>query len=251
MGPLAWEAFAHRHEDAPSGIKRHEGRSAILALLADENSSKTCGESAARKMFKIAVDGEDSELMLALLDARLRPGADWKISRGGHSYYDAQNGVPRLVGLGLACAMAKGADLFGLVKSCAPAIAAAKRAKEHPALLAKCQIARLMELFDLGVPIDGLDSSGRSLSHLWAETDYDPRDGWATLARKAPEVYGMRDRQGRLGQDLMSEKLAGRRGGEQLKDAFLSSLAKIEQREIKREVGKPKSPRAALGAKRL
>lgn len=239
----AEKTFEHRY----SGLKDHRRRKEFFELISERGRIESMSVSVVKKLYRSAFDGDDAELMKALLDARLRPGADWSVDKR-LNYYDKQQNSVEIMRRSIVWEAAKLAspEMLRLLKSCAPAMAAARTQKEAPESMELCPIGRVMELMESGVPIDAVSSDGDGLAHIWAKRDREPRDGWATLARKAPEVFSMKNKAGRCGHELMAEKL----NGEQ-KDEFLAALSRIETREIKRDVAPMKQKAGAPKPKRL
>lgn len=239
----AEQTFEHRY----SGLKDHRRRKEFLELIGERSRIESMDVSVVRKLYRSAFDGDDAELMKALLDSRLRPGADWSVDKR-LNYYEQQRNSNQSLRSSIVWEAAKLAspEMLRLLKSCAPAMAAARAQKETPESMELCPIGRVMELMESGIPIDGVSSNGDALAHVWAKMDREPRDGWATLARKAPDVFSLKNKAGRCGHELMAEKL---NGGQ--KDEFLAALSRIETREIKRDVAPMKVKTEAAKPKRL
>lgn len=225
-------------------LKNYAHFKALLELIANPISSQELSAELVERMFSCVINHDNSELLLVLLDRGLRPSKDWSIEAQWH------NGAPKddlaRTSLLTAAASLERSDLFDLIKSHPMLIDACKNLPESPWSLAKLSVSRLLEVRDLGVDIGGSDSLGRSLMHVWAMVDYEPRDGWASMAHKAPEIFDARDTRGRQGASLMAEKLKG-----EAKDSFLAAISRIEVREIKKDIGKPQPKAAAAPSRRL
>lgn len=233
MSSDAWRHAEGRMQWRYSGVKDHAHRKDVLDLLATPSAVATMTLVMCESFYRCVVLGDDAELALALLDAGLRPNKKWEIAIK-YSYKN-QDSDPKLPLLALAAGLDR-PGLFELFKACPPVMESARGEAISPEKLLSISIGRLMELRELGVDIEGRDAQGRGLPHLWAHYDSEPRDGWATLAKKAPSLFEMKNGQGRTGADLMAAKLVGG-----TKDEFLASLSRIETREIKKELGaKPK-----------
>lgn len=116
-----------------------------------------------------------------------------------------------------------------------PALDHAKANPPTPQVLSLLPIARLLDLAALGVDISKQDAIG-GIAHWWAHRDDKPRDGWATLAAKAPQVFETPNSRGIKAADAMAAKLSGKD-----RDAFTHFLARIESREIKKVAKAPKA----------
>lgn len=126
-----------------------------------------------------------------------------------------------------------------------PALDHARANRPAPHVLALIPIARLLDLAALGVDISKQDAIG-GLAHWWAQRDEKPRDGWATLAAKAPQVFETPNERGVKAADAMAAKLSGKE-----LDAFTHSLARIESREIKKVAKAPKASKTPSARPRL
>lgn len=223
--------------------RAHRGE--LLGLLATPAFCARMTVGMCESLFSSAVRLDDLELFGALLDAGLRPSADWTIPKLRYFQPGIQPAKLRS-GLLVLAAERERPSLLQAVKACAPAVEAAKRHPEPALSLATLGISRLLELRDLGVRLDVVDEEGLGIAHLWARADSEPRDGWASLARKAPEVFDLRDRSGQTGAEAMTKKLQGA-----AKDSFLASLSRIEVREITRELGNSTKAATPAARKRL
>jgi hypothetical protein len=241
------QTFEHRY----LGLKDHRQRKEFLELISDRSRIEEMTVSVVKKLYRSAIDGEDVVLMKALLDARLRPGADWSVDSRVNYYDNSQDSKEKdskeknRRSIVWSAAKLAAPEMLRLLKSCAPAMAAARRQKEPPESMELVPIGRVMELMEAGIPIDGVNENGEGLAHIWAK-DREPRDGWATLARKAPEVFAIKNKAGRCGHELMAEKLRN-----DVKDDFLAALSRIETREIKRDVAPLKGKVEVPKPKRL
>lgn len=245
---LAWECLENMLGGyRRTGFKEHRLRKDFIALLAESRSVAKMGLDESKILFRAAIEGEDSELLLALLDARLRPGPDWTVRKRDETWRESAHGESdKTRSLLWSVSKLQNPDLLEVLRRCAPAVDAAKARQESPWSMSESSIGRVMELHEMGVPIDGRDEDGNGLAHCWAKIDREPRDGWATLARKAPGVFAMLDAQGRAGYERMAEKLDG-----EFKDVFLAALSRIESRDIKREVAPAKKKKDEAKARRL
>lgn len=197
--------------------------------------------AASQVLFKLSIRLSSKALMESLLDARLRPSADWMIHTV-KGYLSANRKMPKeeaqsvdmtSMSLVTACSInPDNGELFKLASTCPPALAAARLRKVSPWRLHEMSIGRLQELADLNIPIDGVDCLGQGLFHVWAATDTSPRSGWATMARKFPDMFSLHDANGRTGAQAMGKKL-----GASEAQAFSASLARVEAREIRQAVG--------------
>jgi hypothetical protein len=236
MTAEVWSKGIDRLQWRYSGIKDHPHNKDLVELATSPSTNQTITTGIVEGLYRAAIVGDDPELALALLDAGLRPNKKWVISkRPSYGRSDEKIEEPLLT---MAAALDR-PQLFDLFKKCPPALAAACSEPALPQQLIHVPIGRLMELRDIGVDIEGADKDGNALPHLWAKLDREPRDGWATLAKKVPSLFSKRDAQGRCASDVMASKLSG-----QEKDEFLASLSRIESREIKSELG-PKSKKMA------
>lgn len=240
MTSKAWRLAEERMRWRYAGIKDHPRRKEVLEMLAHPGAIATITGAMCESLYRCVVLGDDAELAVALLDGGLRPNKEWSVSIKPPRHKPSEE--PKIPMVALAAAMER-PELFEFFKGCPPAMAAAKRSAPSPEKLRDVPIGRLMELREAGVDIEGIDEKGRSLPHLWAQQDRDPRGGWATLSKKVPRLFDMKDEAGMTGADLMAAKLLGAQ-----KDEFLASLSRIESREISRELG-PKNNKAAAPAR--
>lgn len=233
----AWEQmeerFASRHADPKSQSDRLD----LLAVLKSPEALSAVTAKAAERAYRAAAAHDDAELMEGLLRSGLRPSEDWTVEVDEKWDYHLRSQLERLGGrqrvslLSLA-AGASGGAAFDTLKKAPPAVAAAGRRAEHPWALQEIAVGRLMELKGLGVAVDGLDADGGSVLHMWAKADRAPRAGWATMAKEMPELFGKPDKRGELASEAMAKKLKNA----QEVEAFRASLARIESREIRREI---------------
>lgn len=248
---LAWTANASYYDYRFSNPKDQPHLDSFLALIRTPAAVASLPAKPACAYFRAAIAHSDPELIGALLDAGLRPSADWTIPCGSPwdnslGYFPAAKEEPAakdpfISALSLAAACE--GQAFALLRRCAPAVLAAQRRADSPWVLASIPVARLMELRELGVPLDALDSQGRNLLHVWAQMDSAPRAGWATVAREIPALFNQLDGGGKTAAERMAEKLPA--GGP--RDAFRASLSRIESREIRlaapRERAKAPAPK--------
>lgn len=219
----------------------------LACVVAKAAEAGELGDGSVFKLFSMAAAAGKAGGIVALLSAGLRPGPDWSVrmvwteKEGWRERAHAQRGS-----LLLAAAISPwGRGAFDALKAFAPAVEAAAATKPPPRALAQAAVGKLMELKELGVDISGRDEVG-GVAHWWAKLDEKPRDGWAMLAAKAPEVFEMANSRGEAAATVMAAKLAGSD-----RDAFLASVSKIEGREIRREVKAPKAAPKAAGRGRL
>lgn len=221
----------------------------FIALLSLPSVASALRSKLASVFFSAAAWESNVGALTALLDAGLRPGEQWQ---GGldavqpSEMFDVkivvQHSVPLLV---LALASPHGREAFDALRRFPPALAAAKAHPPRPSGLACLTLAQLLEVRDLGIDIGVVDDVG-SVAHWWARLDERPRDGWAALASKAPEIFDLKDSKGVRG----AEKMAGKLRGDQ-KHAFLALLSCIESREIQKVAPAPKAASAAKPKARL
>ena len=234
----------------PTMFNSAEGKE--FALLIKEPSVTEAFDAKSAKIFFSAAAWEsDATAILAMLDAGLRPGPDWM---GCFEYQQADGAntwrthvvtidAPLLA---LAAASPLGRSAFEALKAFPPALEAAKASPPPPRALATIAAQKLFDLREAGVDIGKSDNVG-TFAHYWAKFDEKPRDGWAMLASKAPEIFERPDAGGRRAADRMADKLQGKD-----KDAFLASLSRIESREIRKDApAVKKKPAAASGRGRL
>lgn len=222
------------------GLPNNAGqiREPLLIFLAEPKAVESMDPETCEELFLGAMNDDDVQAMRALLDAGLRPSPNWTM--GSVKFEPAQmmsNGtIGRHGFLAMAAAREK-PQMWDLAKCCPPAINAAKLYPELPASLSRLSMGRLQEYAELA-PIDARGPEGRSLTHCWAlSSRREPRDGWATLARKFPELFEAHDDSGQTGYGLQVAQLRGT-----AKDTFLSSIARIEKRDVARFVGTPAKP---------
>ena len=209
----------------------------LRAMLVDPAKTRTMPARVAESLFVNAVIGDDALTLLALLDGGLRPSPDWTIPM-------THNDKARATML-VAAACVKGREVYDILREFPVARRCALGMSERPAAMARVPVARLLELGAMGVELEQVDAEGRGVAHHWALMDEKPRDGWASLATRAPAVFGALDAQGKTGAQRMGEKLNGK-----ARDDFLGSLSRIESREIRKEVGAPPKPAPASAPKR-
>lgn len=214
----------------------------LASVVAHEDALSCMPPEAAHALFSLAIRLSSAALLESLLNARLRPSPDWMIQPDQNSLQvlrmrstgESPDPYRQPVSLVLACSLdPHGQDLFKLAASCRPAIAAARLAKASPWRLAPLTVSRLLELDDLGISIDALDRAGNGLFHIWALSDSSPRSGWATLARKHPELFSLRNIDGDKAADIMASKLSALGSQE-----FFASLARMESRDIRQASAK-------------
>jgi hypothetical protein len=220
-----------------------EERQALLGLLAQPLAVQSISELAAMRLYRAAAHHDDVEFLKAMLGAGLRPSVDWSVDTKDWTWAGYLNvkrpeeDSPRSNLLTLAAA-ADGGAAFNFLKTVKPVVQAAKARLDSPWMLKDISVGRLVELRALGVGIEELDATGRSLLHIWAASDNGVRAGWATLAKEAPELFAKLDAQGHTATDRMAARLKS-----DARPAFLASLSRIEGREIRREASKP-APKA-------
>lgn len=216
---------------------------AITATRPEALASMT--PSASQDLFRLSIRLSSKLLMESLLGARLRPSADWTIHplKGYPAGYpaphrsmpkeEASNVEMASMSLVTACSIDSGnSALFQLVSNFPPALAAARQRNVSPWRLRDMSIGRLQELNELKIPIDGVDCYGQGLFHVWAAVDSLPRSGWATMAKKFPDMFLLHDANGRTGAQAMSKKLSSSEAQE-----FNACLARVEAREIRQATG--------------
>lgn len=222
----------------------------LSSVIANEAALDCMPSGAAPALFSLAIRQGSAPLLESLLNARLRPSPDWTIQLDQNILHPSRKlfrttGEPQdpyklPVPLVVACSLeAEAHELFKLAASCPPAVAAARLGEVSPWILAPLAIGRLIELDELGVSINALDSRGNCIFHAWAQMDVLPRSGWATLGRKRPELFSLRNSRGERGADIMASKLSVSGAQE-----FFASLARMESREIRQAVGPAPSKKA-------
>ena len=212
-----------------------EHRAGLLGLLRVPAAAASMDGALCADLFDAAARCEDAELLETLLDAGMRPNALWSVhvegSRRAWSV-QAEHKAADTQTLLVAVAAGDSAACFDLVKSCPPAVAAARAQPQTPGTLARVPVGRLLDMGEWGVPIGALDAKGHNVTHLWALIDREPRSGWASVGARAPELFEAKDKGGKTGYQRMADKLTGK-----AQDEFLSSLARVEKREIRKEIG--------------
>lgn len=247
---LAWKLDGVRYASKSANPKTQDDRSAFLALLACPEAAQSMDSGSAEKYFRAAAAHDDAQLMEALLDAGLRPSEDWTVRIDKAWDYYVQNGRTGShgevrVSLLAFAASHDSAAVFEALKKTPPAVEAAKRRVETPLDLREITVGRLMELNELGVRVNGTDKEGFNVLHAWAVMDRSPRSGWATVAREMPELFAAKNKQGKTGAELMAAKL-----GLKEREEFQASLARIESREIRREIPRETTKSKAAAPKR-
>ena len=229
--------------------------SILISTLMRPQALAHITSDACEALFKLSIRLSSKKLLESLLDARLRPSADWMIHtpKGYLAPHrrmpSAEESNPDMIGMSLVTACSidpNNGDLFKLASTCPPALAAARLRKVSPWRLRDMSIGRLQELADLGIPIDAADCSGQSLFHVWAATDASPRSGWATMARKFPNIFSHLDHKGRTGAQAMAQKLSPSEA-----QNFGASLARVEAREIRQAVGRAPAKKSTASKPRL
>lgn len=213
-------------------------RTPLLAFLAEPTAVASMDAATCEALFSGAMMDDDVAAARALLGAGLRPSPDWTVKEPAAFYRGANQQLrPRRQGFLALAAARERPEMWDLAKRCPPAIAAANRAPESPASLRFLSTGRLLEYAELA-PIDARGPGGRSLTHFWAlASTREPRDGWATAARKFPDLFDARDDEGQTGYGLQASMLDAK-----AKDAFLSSLSRIEKREVTRQAPAASAP---------
>lgn len=248
----AWKASETRHAGKSADPKGQGDRSALLALLKNPEAAKSATPKAVELYFRAAAAHDDTELLKALLGAGLRPSEDWSVPIDEAWDYQLRGalgrlGGPQRVSLISFAAATEGGAAFEALKKIPPAVAAAGRRVDPPWTLRDIPVGRLMELHGLGARIDGLDAEGGSILHVWASEDRAPRSGWATMAKEMPELFAKANKDGKTGAEIMAARL--RTSAET--EAFRASLARIESREIRREIPRETAKAAAPKRSRL
>lgn len=231
-----------------------EALSSLIATAMRPEALSCITPAASQTLFKLSIRLSSKALMESLLDARLRPSADWMIHTV-KGYLSANRRMPKdeaqsvnmtSMSLVTACSIdPDNGELFKLASTCPPALAAARLRKVSPWRLHEMSIGRLQELADLKIPIDGVDCLGQGLFHVWAATDASPRSGWATMARKFPDMFSLHDANGRTGAQAMGRKLSASEA-----QAFSASLARVEAREIRQAIGPAPAKKSAAAKSR-
>lgn len=209
-------------------------------LVADGSALSGITPQGAFSLFDDAVLHADVELLLALLDGGARPDDQWRM------LVYPQGGGSVICSFLVACAAAKDREMFEAVKNFTPVVDAALHHIDSPEALACVPVSRLFELRDLGVNLAVVGPYGQSLVHVWAERDEKPRDGWASLAQRAPEVFAIKNKKGKTGVEVMADKLQGVE-----RDEFMGSLSRIEGREIRKEISMPSKKNNVSKPRRL
>lgn len=236
--PAAWKGLASVLSKREDGAVNSSVKSQFVEWAQDRENTLPGGAAGARLLFKAAIDASNAPLLGALLDSGLSPGADWMVDQRiwDHGKKDwVRSGLPLI----WVAAKLEAPEMFEMSILCPPALRAARSSACSPALMADVQIGRLVVLHSLGVDLAGRGPGGGGLAHEWARVDAKPRDGWATMAKMMPEVFGMKDDEGRSGMEAMAERL-----GAAARAKFLAAMARVESREIKAAVGKAPPPGA-------
>lgn len=229
-----------------------------LASLIREHPSavESITQECVQSIYDLAVFCCDADLVLALFGARLRPNAEWLVAPRIPLYEEfsspagafeasrlcAKTAAP----LFWAAAACEDGQLFEKIKQCPAVIRAARSQQASPWLMAHCPLSRIVQAAALGIPIDGVDADGRSLTHAWAALDTSPRSGWATLAKLPSSPFFAKNNLGQTGFEAMISKMRNERE----RDAFQKSLARIERNEIQKTTAPPKA-KASLKKHRL
>jgi hypothetical protein len=243
--------WINRYSAKPTMFNSAEGKE-FAALLKESSALSAFVGKPVAAFFNAAAWESDASALLALLDAGLSPGPNWMGSieyEEPTSAYQSHILTADASLLTVASASPFGRGAFEALRSFGPALDAAKAQKPAPRVLALIPAQKLFELREAGVDIGSTDATG-TFAHWWAKLDDKPRDGWAMLASKAPEIFEKPDGSGRRAADRMADKLAMGKD----KDSFLGSLSRIESREIRKDTGaapKKKAAAAAQGRGRL
>lgn len=218
-----------------------------LRLLIQENpaAARQISPDCARSIYDLAVFCGYANLAKTLLCSQLRPNPEWLVSPNISSYANLPSGPDmdqRLSAISptplfWAAAALEDDALFELVKQCPAIVRAARAHKASPWVMAECPLSRVAHAAELGIPIDGEDGQGRSLTHVWAILDAAPRAGWATLAKLPGTPFFATDSLGQTGFEAMIAKLSPTGA----LAAFQKTLARIERKEI-RKVAAPSQP---------
>lgn len=240
-------ALAERHLSAFGSAGQRRLKS-LLSFATHPQIFEAMPPTAAQALFSTALHRNSADLLVGLLNARLRPSADWLVpsacvgallNRVAPSSARSAS-IPFVV----ACAISpENAPLFKIASSIPSALEAARTIKASPWVLEAIPLAGLQQLHALGIPLDGVDSNGMGIFHVWAAVDPSPRSGWATLGRLLPESLALLNAKG----CSASQEMAGRLSGKDAQD-FLASLARMESREIRQSAGpvpaKPSAPKS-------
>lgn len=228
-----------------------------LAGLIREHPSALASitQECVQSIYDLAVFCVDADLALALFGARLRPNPEWLVAPRIPSYEDfstpagasqaARLCVKTPAPLFWAAAACEDGQLFEKVKQCPAAIKAARSQQASPWLMAHCPLSRIVQAAALGIPIDGVDADGRSLTHVWAALDSSPRSGWATLAKLPSSPFFAKNNLGQTGFEAMISKMRNERE----RDAFQKSLSRIERTEIQKTMSASPAPAKAASKK--
>lgn len=224
---MNWK-YMNTHE-----IKHRDG---LLGLLATPGACAKMDAEMCSAFFDSCVRCQDAELLEALMDAGLRPDANWLVNvPESRSYrHTPKEQKPSIVQpLLVATAALDTPALFDLVRSCPAAVNAAKvNMAQTPATLARVPVGRLLDLSELGIAIDACDKNKRNVTHLWALIDSEARSGWASVGARIPKLFEALDEDGKSGYQKMSDKLQGKKQHD-----FMASISRVEMREIRKEIG--------------
>lgn len=220
--------------------------SSFIELVRAPGLLEHIGSDNAKTLFRSAIEADSLELIRALLDAGIRPGSDWSLSKrqNWREQYDKKS--PKSMGLIWASAAFGSNRAFEFLLGCPPALDHARSREEPLESMALCPIGRLLTLHAAGIRIEHADVQGNTLAHHWAMLDEKPRDGWASLAKRFPELTDAPNRQGKTARALMADRLHGK-----AKDDFLASFARFEARAIQAAAGGVKKPNKTPAKNRL
>lgn len=221
------------------GLTNHPLRADFFKILDVPGVIPVMSTDVSRKLFYTAVATKDTELFLKLMDCQLKPSSLWKIEEPSLNIYEKsvwrrKNNLPDDTfecSMLWASASMNADSILNVLLKFPVALQKAKENPDSPWAICMVGINRLMDLMDKGLPINGVDHEGNGIAHVWAKIDDKPRAGWATLAKRAPDVFALKNAAGVTGMQMMAQKLTGKE-----KDDFLASLSRIEEREIKREI---------------
>lgn len=219
-----------------------EAREAFLELLRSQGRSMEPEQ--ARALYTHALKTDDAEMLLALLRAQLRPSPNWAapIPVSGERRWNV-----RMV----SCPLLVGAKALGAA-ACFETLRRFKPALRHIGveydieLLKLVSVTDALELDELGARLQ--TRKGENILHVWAEADkQQPRAGWPTLAKRKPDFLTARVDGGKSALESQLSFLSDDAAQE-----FEKSLARVEARELAREVGaKPKKKAGAPSRPRL
>ena len=218
----------------PSGTE-HQSCCKLLEALAPSMPSEQIAQ-----LYSIACASDDSPLLMSLFKSKTKPSEDWQAPRARAYYYSSHASDDRCSILVTALGK-KNENCANMILKIPFIVENLKNDPPSPEAISELKITSLMQLADLGVCLDKQNSKGENLLHLWANADgYDPRNGWATLARKFPSLLSQRNNAGKTPLDIQVETM--RKCDPEAAEKFEKSLARSESMGLAAQIKKNPPP---------